>query len=74
MPRVTLEQARAAKQAVLRHFEGAGATAAVGITRIEGEYAVKVNLAYPVEPGTDVPTEIEGVAVCVEITGPVRAR
>ena len=46
----------------------------MGITRVKGEYAVKVNLSEPIEPGTELPTDIDGVPVRVEVTGTIRAR
>jgi hypothetical protein len=74
MPEVTLERAQAAKKAALRLFETVDGVVGVGITRLGGEYAVKVNLSGPVAPGTELPTEIDGVPVRVEMTGPIRAR
>lgn len=71
---VTLEKAQAAKQAALRRFERIGKVVGVGITRVAGEYAIKVNLSEPVLPGTELPTEIDGVRVRVEVTGTIRAR
>lgn len=74
MPPVTLEQAQAAKQTALRRLGTIGQVVGVGITRVAGEYAIKVNLSEPVGPGTELPTEIEGVRVRVEVTGTIRAR
>ena len=74
MPEVTLEKAEAAKQTALQRFQTIGKVVGVGITRVEGQYAIKVNLSEPVEPGTELPAEIEGVRVRVEITGVIRAR
>jgi hypothetical protein len=74
MPPVTLEQAQSAKQTALRRFGTLGQVVGVGITRVAGEYAIKVNLREPVGPGTELPTEIDGVRVRVEVTGTIRAR
>ena len=74
MPEITLDRVRVAKEAALRRFTKLGKVVGVGITRVRGEYAVKVNLSEPVQPGVELPTEIDGVPVRVEITGPVRAR
>jgi hypothetical protein len=74
MPEISLEKAEAAKQSALQLFGTIGKIVGVGITRVDGEYAVKVNLSEPVEPGTALPTEIEGVRVRVEITGVIQAR
>jgi hypothetical protein len=74
MPEVTRERAEAAKQTALQRFQTIGKVVGVGITRIGGEYAVKVNLSEPLEPGIDAPAEIDGVRVRVEVTGVIRAR
>ena len=74
MPPVTLEQARAAKRTAIRQFETNANVVGVGITRVAGQYAVKVNLSEPVEPGTELPDEINGVPLRVEVTGSIRAR
>lgn len=74
MPEVTLERAQAAKSVALRRFKDVAHVVGVGITRVGGEYAVKINLSEPVDPDVELPTEIDGVAVRVELTGPVRPR
>jgi hypothetical protein len=74
MPRIPLDKAQAAKRSALRRFQKLGKVTGVGITRVKGEYALKVNLSEPVEPGTKVPTDIDGVPVRVEVTGTIRAR
>ena len=56
MPRVTLEQARAAKGAVLRHCEKLGIDVAAGVTRVNGGYAVKVNLKERPPQGVTLPS------------------
>lgn len=74
IPQISLDKAQAAKRTALRQFEKLGKVTGVGITRVKGEYAVKVNLSEPVDPGVELPTEIDGVSVCVEVTGAIRAR
>lgn len=74
MPQISLDKAQAAKRIALRRFEKLGKVTGVGITRVRGEYAVKVNLSEPVGPGVELPTEIDGVPVRVEVTGTIRAR
>jgi hypothetical protein len=73
MSRITLEKAKAAKRTARKQFERLGSVTAVGITRVDGEYAVKVNLCEPLGEGVDPPREIDGVPVCVVVTGAVRA-
>jgi hypothetical protein len=74
MSEVTLEKARAAKQVALQRFGTLEKVVGVGITRVGGEYAIKVNLSEPVGPETELPAEIDGVPVRVEVTGVIRAR
>ena len=74
MPQVTLDRAQAAKAAALRRFARIAKVAGVGITRIGGEYAVKVNLTEPIDPDVELPTEIDGVPIRVEVVGAIRPR
>jgi hypothetical protein len=74
MPHIPLDRVQAAKRSARRRFQKLGKVTGVGITRVNGEYALKVNLSEPVEPGTELPTDIDGVPVRVEITGTIRAR
>lgn len=74
MPVVTLEQARAAKQTVGKMLARERLEAAVGITRTEGGYAVKVNLTERPPDGAHLPKEVDGVPVKVEVTGIIRPR
>jgi hypothetical protein len=74
MAGVTLEQARAAKAAALRYFEQVGTVVGVGVTRIDADYAVKINLREPLPEHVTVPAEIDGVPVRVEVVGPIRKR
>jgi hypothetical protein len=74
MPQISLEQAQAAKRTALQRFKKLGSVTGVGITRVRGEYAVKLNLSEPVEPGVTLPSEIDGVPLRVEITGAIRPR
>lgn len=74
MTSISLAQAQAAKRSALHFFEGRGISAGVGITRVGGEYAVKVNLTAPVAAGVKIPTDIDGVRLKVEVTGTIRAR
>ena len=74
MPQISLERARAAKKAAVQRFKTLDRVTGVGITRVGGSYAVKLNLSEPIEPGTTLPTDIDGVPLCVEITGSIRSR
>lgn len=74
MSPITLEEARAARRTALRLVETVDRVVGVGITRLGGEYAVKINLSGPLASGVELPTEIDGVPVQIEVTGPLRAR
>ena len=68
----TLEQARAAKGHVRDVIGQLADLAGVGITRMDGGYAVKVNLTGP--PRAKLPSEVDGVPLRVEVVGPIRKR
>jgi hypothetical protein len=74
MSEISLARAQAAKRTALRRFKKLGSVTGVGITRVRGEYAVKVNLSEPIEPGVTVPSDIGGVPLRVEVTGGIKAR
>ena len=74
MSRITLERAQAAKKATLRRFKNVASVTGVGITRVQGEYAVKLNLSEPLDPGVRVPDDVDGVPLKIAITGTVRSR
>jgi hypothetical protein len=75
MPTITLDQARAAKTVATRTFKRRfGTVVGVGITRVRGAYAVKVNLSEAPPEDAEVPTEISGVPIRVEITGNITPR
>lgn len=68
----TLEQARAAKARVLAVFERLAPVVGVGVTRLNGGYAVKVNLRAAPPEGTVLPASVDGVPVRVEVVGTIR--
>ena len=74
MAHISLDKARAAKKATQSRLEAEGRSAAVGITRVDGEYAVKVNFPTPRAAEARVPREIDGVTVQVEVVGAIRKR
>ncbi len=71
---VSLEQARAAKAAAAKVFRQIADVVGVGITRVRGDYAVKVNLREAPAAGIELPSTVDGVQVRVEITGSVMPR
>jgi hypothetical protein len=74
MAAATLESARAAKSAARKIFASLAEVVGVGITRVGGGYGVKVNLRAAPAPGVELPAEIEGVPVRVEVVGTIRKR
>jgi hypothetical protein len=72
MSAASLEDARRVKQRAFEIASRAASVTGVGLTRVAGSYAVKVNLSDRVPP--DLPTEIEGVPIVYEQTGPIRLR
>jgi hypothetical protein len=74
MARINLHQARAAKAAVLKTFRRLPNLSGVGITKVGDGYAVKINLREPMPKGTQLPGEVDGLPVTIEITGTLRKR
>ena len=72
----TIESARAAKQAAARIFGPlVGEEVAVGITRLADDgFCLKVNLTSEPAKGVELPDEVEGVPVQVEVVGRIRKR
>jgi hypothetical protein len=68
----TLEQARAAKPRVHAVFERLARVVGVGVTRVDGGYAVKVNLQAAPPEGEPLPEHVDGVPVRVEVVGTIR--
>lgn len=74
MNSTTLDQARSAKQRVLSTFSQLADVVGVGITRHGDGYAVKINLRNPPAIGVDLPKDIDGVPVQVEVVGSIVKR
>ena len=70
----SLKAARAAKAVVREYFVSLVPVAGIGITRIGSGYGLKVNLQEPLASGVSLPENIGGVAVRVEIIGPIYKR
>jgi hypothetical protein len=67
-----LDRARAAKARAHAVFSKLGEVVGVGITTIGSEYGLKINLATPPKTSTELPTEVDGVPVRVEVVGRIR--
>lgn len=72
---ITLQAARAAKTELLQRLEAVAGVVGVGITRQDGVYAVKVNLASP-DAGARrrLPRSVAGVPVVCAVVGRARKR
>jgi hypothetical protein len=65
-----LERARKAKDATERLCRELPCVNGIGITKVDGRYAVKVSLSEPADPG--LPESVGGVPVVVEVAGKIR--
>ncbi|HEV8239977.1 MAG TPA: hypothetical protein VGS57_11465 [Thermoanaerobaculia bacterium] len=70
---VDLERARAAKRRLRELLPKAAEVNGIGITQVGEDYAVKLNLAAPVED-LDLPDSVDGVPVVVEVVGRIAKR
>lgn len=66
---ITLEQAQQAKKELYPLVKNKEHFAGIGITKDNGDYAVKVN--FSLETKDKIPQDIAGVKVMVEIVGQV---
>jgi hypothetical protein len=73
---VSLKSVRAAKERVAQVFVPlVGEEVAVGIMRLgDDSFALKVNLTSEPSPDVELPDEVEGVPVQVEVVGKIRKR
>ena len=71
-----LERARRAKQHLLELVAEIAEVNGVGITKLAGAYALKLNLARAPTRSVlaKLPKEVDGVAVVTETTGEIRAQ
>jgi hypothetical protein len=65
----TLEEARRAKPRALEVFTPLAPVVGVGITRIGDGYGLKVNLRSQPSPDAELPVEVDGVPIKVEVVG-----
>ncbi len=70
----TIEAARAAKNKVMDLIAGVGQVNGVGITRVGDSYAVKINLSEQPAGGVQLPPEMDGVPIVVEVVGKISKR
>ena len=70
----SLQKVRAAKPVAEKIFTDLLGDVAVGITRVGGVYGLKVNLISAPAPAVNLPAVVNGVPVCIEVTGPIKKR
>ena len=69
----SLEEARKAKPQALTLFAPLAQVVGVGITWVGEGYGLKVNLRSPPSADTQLPEEVDGVPVRVEVVGQPQA-
>ncbi len=69
---ISIEQARAAKEAARQQLEGVPGVLGIGITKVGADYALQVNLREALPEGAAVPDRIHGVPVQSQVVGPIR--
>ena len=71
---VSLEQARAAKEAAKTEIADLPGLTGIGITMVGEDYALMINLTAALPPSIRLPKTIAGVPLCVEVVGQIRKR
>jgi hypothetical protein len=73
---VSLESARAAKRRAAQVFAPlVGEEVAIGIARLDNDrFCLKINLTSEPDQDVELPDEVEGVPVQVEVIGKIRKR
>ena len=71
---VTIEQARAAKDAAKAELADVPGVVGIGLTKIGEDYALKVNLSAAPPAGVKLPERIAGVRLSIEVVGQIRKR
>jgi hypothetical protein len=69
----TLEQARAAKGQLAEDLRSESIVNGIGIARVDHGFGVLVNLREPA-PWLDIPSQLDGVPVVVEVVGRIVPR
>ena len=70
----SIEQARKVKSKASEAAWAQASVVGVGLTKVGGSYAVKVNLREPVPKSAQLPSQIDGVRVLYEVVGPISRR
>jgi hypothetical protein len=71
---ISIEEARRAKSKAIEAAQSQAEVVGVGLTKIDGSYAVKVNLREAAPASAKLPSTIDGVRVLYEVVGPITRR
>ncbi len=71
---IAIEQARAAKASAKTELASVPGMVGIGLTKVGDDYALKVNLRSALPARVHLPERINGVAVRVEVVGPILKR
>ena len=69
---ITIDQARAAKEAAKAELSNVPGVVGIGLTKIGDDYALKINLRAAPPANVTIPKHIAGVPVSVEVVGDIR--
>ena len=69
-----LERVRAAKPEAEKIFRALLGEVSIGITRVGEAYGIKVNLTVEPDQAIELPSSVNGIPVCIEVTGPIKKR
>ena len=67
---VSFEQALDAKQKAWSIYSPLGKVTGIGVVRSGNAWGLEVDFAEPLALGTAIPSEVNGVPIVVDITGP----
>ena len=71
MEPITIEKARATRQAALEVYSKLGSVVGVGLIKCESGFGIKVNLANPLSASQSAPSQIDGVNIEVAVVGEI---
>ncbi len=70
----TIADARRVKEQARALTESVAKVTGVGVTKVKGQYAVKVNVRTRSAKMDSLPKKIDGVTVVYAVTGPIKPR
>jgi hypothetical protein len=70
----SIEEARRAKPKATEAVKSCAVVVGIGLTKVGGSYAIKVNLREAAPASADLPDSIDGVQVLYEVVGQISRR